>query len=58
MRNVLELKQSELSELRKRNLELNRAAEQLPATQAKVQMLEARVEDLQVQLQRKMEDEK
>ncbi|XP_026463608.1 uncharacterized protein LOC113366246 isoform X2 [Ctenocephalides felis] len=58
LRNVLELKQSELSELRKRNLELNRAAEQLPATQAKVQMLEARVEDLQVQLQRKMEDEK
>lgn len=58
LRCVLELKQSEISDLRKQNLEYQRAAEELPAALFKASALESRVEDLQSQLHTKMEQEK
>lgn len=58
LRCVLELKQSEISELRKHNAELTRAAEDSLAAQAKCSALESRVEDLQVQLGARHEEEK
>lgn len=58
LRCVLELKQSEISDLRKQNLEHQRAAEELPAALFKVSSMESRVEDLQVQLHLKYESEK
>lgn len=58
LRCVLELKQSEISELRKHNGELQRAADDSLAAQAKCSALESRVEDLQVQLGAKHEEEK
>lgn len=58
LRCVLELKQSEISELRKTNGELTRAAEVSLAAQAKCSALESRVEDLQVQLSARHEEEK
>lgn len=58
LRCVLELKQSEISELRKQNCELQRAADHTFAAQTKCSALESRVEDLQVQLGAKHEEEK
>lgn len=58
LRCVLELKQSEISELRKQNCELQRAADDTFAAQTKCSALESRVEDLQVQLGAKHEEEK
>jgi signal transduction histidine kinase len=58
LRCVLELKQSEISELRKTNCELQRTADDAIASQIKCSALESRVEDLQVQLQAKHEEEK
>lgn len=58
LRCVLELKQSEISELRKQNCELQRAADDSLSTQVKCSALESRVEDLQVQLGARHEEEK
>lgn len=58
LRCVLELKQSEISELRKHNCELQRAADDTFTAQIKCSALESRVEDLQVQLGAKHEEEK
>lgn len=58
LRCVLELKQSEISDLRKQNLEYQRAAEELPAALLKASAMESRVEDLQSQLHTKIEQEK
>lgn len=58
LRCVLELKQSEISELRKQNCELQHAADDSIAAQAKCSALESRVEDLQVQLCARHEEEK
>lgn len=58
LRCVLELKQSEISDLRKQNCELQRAADETQAAQVKCSALESRVEDLQVQLGAKHEEEK
>lgn len=58
LRCVLELKQSEISDLRKVNCELQRAADEAIAAQVKCSALESRVEDLQVQLHAKIEEEK
>jgi hypothetical protein len=58
LRCVLELKQSEISELRKTNGELQRAADDATVAQFKCTSLESRVEDLQVQLHAKNEEEK
>lgn len=54
---VLELKQSELSDLRKQNAELQRMADGAVAAQIKCSALESRVEDLQVQLHAKNNEE-
>lgn len=58
LRCVLELKQSEISDLRKQNQELQRASDHTIAAQIKCSALESRVEDLQVQLCAKHEEEK
>lgn len=58
LRCVLELKQSEISDLRKQNCELQRAADESLAAQVKCSALESRVEDLQVQLGSRHEEEK
>lgn len=58
LRCVLELKQSEISELRKQNCELQRAADDSLAAQTKCSALESRVEDLEVQLGARHEEEK
>ncbi|GAB0097067.1 hypothetical protein DMENIID0001_126600 [Sergentomyia squamirostris] len=58
LRCVLELKQSEISELRKQNQEFQRSADELSATMIKLSALESRVEDLQVQLEAKINEEK
>jgi hypothetical protein len=58
LRCVLELKQSEISDLRKQNCELQRAADESLAAQVKCSALESRVEDLQVQLGARHEEEK
>lgn len=58
LRCVLELKQSEISDLRKHNQELQRAADELSATMIKLSAVESRVEDLEVQLGAKINEEK
>lgn len=58
LRCVLELKQSEISELRKQNQEYQRAGEELPTALIKISGLESRLEDVLVQLTSKMEHEK
>lgn len=58
LRCVLELKQREISDLRKQNCELQRAADECFAAQTKCSALESRVEDLQVQLGARHEEEK
>ena len=58
LRCVLELKQSEISELRKQNCELQRSADDTFTAQVKCSAFESRVEDLQVQLRARHEEEK
>lgn len=58
LRCVLELKQSEIAELRKDNQELRNVYDELTKEQIKVCGLETRIEDLQIQLQNKIENEK
>ena len=58
LRCVLELKQSEISELRKQNCELQRSADDTFSAQVKCSAFESRVEDLQVQLSARHEEEK
>lgn len=58
LRCVLELKQHEISELRKTNCELQRAADEAISAQIRCSALESRVEDLQVQLHAKNEEDK
>ncbi|XP_044755813.1 uncharacterized protein LOC123314539 [Coccinella septempunctata] len=53
LRVVLELKQSEVSDLRKSLAEANQKAELLAGCEEKASLLQARCEDLQLQLQRK-----
>lgn len=57
MRTVLELKSSEMQELRKQNERLQREVEDLPTILQKLEAAQSRVEDLNVQLQRKSEIE-
>lgn len=58
LRCVLELKQSEISELRKKNCELQRVSDEASAAHVKCSALESRVEDLQVQLHARHDEEK
>lgn len=58
LRCVLGLKQSEISELRKQNHELVKNADALPIANVKISSLESRLEDLDIQLKTKCEDEK
>lgn len=58
LRCVLELKQNEISDLRKVNCELMKNVDALPAALVKCSVLESRLEDLQIQLQSKTEVEK
>lgn len=57
MRTVLELKSAEMQELRKQNEKLQAEVEDLPAIVQKLEAAQSRVEDLNVQLQRKSEIE-
>ncbi|XP_050429712.1 uncharacterized protein LOC126838941 [Adelges cooleyi] len=57
LRTVLELRSSEMQELRKQNEKLQREVEELPAILQKLEAAQTRVEDLNVQLQRKAEIE-
>lgn len=57
MRTVLELKSSEMQDLRKQNEKLQREVEDLPTIVQKLEAAQSRVEDLNVQLQRKSEIE-
>jgi hypothetical protein len=58
LRCVLELKQSEISDLRKQNQELSKSSDELTQALVKISALESRVEDVQVQLSAKLEEEK
>lgn len=58
LRCVLDLKQTEISELRKQNHELIADAEAMPALKLRVHTLESRLEDVQQQLQMKCAEEK
>jgi hypothetical protein len=58
LRCVLELKQSEISDLRKQNQELGKSADELAQALVKISALESRVEDIEVQLRAKLEEEK
>jgi DNA repair exonuclease SbcCD ATPase subunit len=58
LRCVLELKQREISDLRKQVQEYERDANELPAALVKISTLESRIEDLQVQLNARIEEEK
>lgn len=58
LRCVLDLKQTEISELRKQKHELEADAEALPALKLRVHTLESRLEDVQQQLQLKCAEEK
>lgn len=57
MRTVLELKSSEMQDLRKQNERLQREVEDLPTMVQKLEAAQSRIEDLNVQLQRKSEIE-
>lgn len=57
LRSVLDLKLAELSDLRRAHGELSQAAEELPGALVRCQTLQARVEDLEMQLVRKTEIE-
>uniref|UniRef100_A0A182VSG1 Uncharacterized protein n=1 Tax=Anopheles minimus TaxID=112268 RepID=A0A182VSG1_9DIPT len=58
LRCVLDLKQREISELRKLTQEYERDAKDLPGALTKISALESRIEDLEVQLKTKTEEEK
>ncbi|EAT43022.1 AAEL005505-PA, partial [Aedes aegypti] len=58
LRCVLDLKQREISDLRKLTQEYERDAKELPGALVKISALESRIEDLQVQLRTKTEEEK
>lgn len=58
LRSVLELKQNEISDLRKQNHELQSAHDELPKALLKISVLESRLEDLSIQFQTKVEEEK
>ncbi|XP_056630137.1 uncharacterized protein LOC130440813 isoform X1 [Diorhabda sublineata] len=58
LRAVLELKQNEVAELRKSLAETNQRAEMLIGAEEKARVLNARCEDLQLQLERKADTEK
>lgn len=58
LRSVLELKQKEIAELRKQNHELQSAHDELPKALTKIFVLETRLEDLTIQYQSKVEEEK
>ncbi|XP_058056373.1 uncharacterized protein LOC131207762 [Anopheles bellator] len=58
LRCVLDLKQREISELRKQTQQYERDAKDLPGALVKISGLESRIEDLQVQLKTKTEEEK
>ncbi|XP_065085611.1 serine-rich adhesin for platelets isoform X2 [Ochlerotatus camptorhynchus] len=58
LRCVLDLKQREISDLRKLTQEYERDAKDLPGALVKISALESRIEDLQVQLKTKTEEEK
>jgi hypothetical protein len=58
LRCVLELKQSEISDLRKQNQELCKSSDELTQAMVKISALESRVEDVEVQLKAKLEEEK
>ncbi|XP_050087268.1 uncharacterized protein LOC126572197 isoform X2 [Anopheles aquasalis] len=58
LRCVLDLKQREISDLRKQTQQYERDAKELPAALVKISALESRIEDLQVQLKTKTEEEK
>uniref|UniRef100_A0A182QHU5 Uncharacterized protein n=1 Tax=Anopheles farauti TaxID=69004 RepID=A0A182QHU5_9DIPT len=58
LRCVLDLKQREISELRKQTQEYERDAKELPGALTKISALESRIEDLVVQLKTKTEEEK
>lgn len=58
LRCVLELKQSEIAELRKDNQELRNVYDELTKEHIKVCGLETRLEDLEIQLKNKIENEK
>lgn len=57
MRTVLELKSSEMQDLRKQNEKLQREVDDLPTLIQKLESAQSRIEDLNVQLQRKSEIE-
>lgn len=58
LRCVLELKQNEIAELRKYNRELQSAHDELPKAQIRISCLESRIEDLTIQFQAKVDEEK
>lgn len=58
LRAVLELKHNEIQELRKQNEKSKKAAQDLPLVEQKLDLAQARVEDLSAQLQAKVENEK
>lgn len=58
LRTVLDLKHSEIQDLRKQNEKLRREAQDLPFVSQKLDSAQARVEDLNAQLQTKIENEK
>lgn len=58
LRCVLELKQNEIAELRKYNRELQSAHDELPKAQLRISCLESRIEDLTIQFQLKVDEEK
>lgn len=58
LRSVLDLKMNELSDLRRQNQDLRRAADELTLQQIRTSSLESKVEDLQFQLNGRIEREK
>lgn len=58
LRSVLELKQNEIAELRKQNHEYKNAHDELPKALIKMSVLESRLEELTIQYQVKVEEEK
>lgn len=58
MRVVLEMKQNEIGKLRKSLVEVTQRADILEGAEEKARVLQARCEDLELQIQRKIEFEK
>lgn len=58
LRVVLELKHSEIQDLRKQNEKLRKDVQDLPFISQKLDSAQARIEDLNAQLQTKIENEK